>query len=81
MEADTRESSASDTRALFAPFQLRGLTLQNRLIKEATFEAGAPGGIPGPSLIAHHAEMARGGVGLTTVAYAAVSPNGRSAWL
>lgn len=37
-----------------------------------------PGGRVSDQLIAHHAELARRGVGLTTVAYAAVAPAGRT---
>lgn len=61
---------------LFEPLQLAGLTLRNRVIKTATFEGMCPGGVPGLDLIEHHARMARGGVGLTTVAYCGVSPDG-----
>ncbi|MBM7060344.1 NADH:flavin oxidoreductase [Pseudomonas sp. UL073] len=65
-----------DLAPLFAPVQLAGLTLRNRVIKTATFEGMCPAGVPGDELIAHHARMARGGVGLTTVAYCGVSPDG-----
>jgi len=61
---------------VLAPTRLAGLALRNRVIKTATFEGMCPGGIPGADLAAHHARMARGGVGLTTVAYCGVSPDG-----
>ncbi|AOE83856.1 NADH:flavin oxidoreductase [Pseudomonas sp. TCU-HL1] len=61
---------------LLQPARLAGLELRNRLIKTATFEGMCPGGVPGEDLIRHHAAMARGGVGLTTVAYCGVSPDG-----
>ncbi|MHC5348850.1 NADH:flavin oxidoreductase [Pseudomonas sp. A46] len=61
---------------LLGPARLAGLTLRNRVIKTATFEGMCPGGVPGDDLIRHHAGMARGGVGLTTVAYCGVSPDG-----
>ncbi|MNO80409.1 NADH oxidase [compost metagenome] len=61
---------------LFNPVRLAGLELRNRVIKTATFEGMCPGGVPGEELIEHHAMMARGGVGLTTVAYCGVSPDG-----
>ena len=35
-------------------------------------------GIPNQKLIDHHVAMAKGGVGLTTVSYGAVSPEGRT---
>ncbi|MDH4570958.1 NADH:flavin oxidoreductase [Pseudomonas sp. BN414] len=62
--------------SLLQPARLAGLQLRNRLIKTATFEGMCPGGIPGDDLINHHASMARGGVGMTTVAYCGVSPDG-----
>lgn len=61
---------------VLAPTRLAGLALRNRVIKTATFEGMCPGGVPGAELAAHHARMARGGVGLTTVAYCGVSPDG-----
>ncbi|MFO7561211.1 MAG: NADH:flavin oxidoreductase [Enhygromyxa sp.] len=64
-------------RAL-TPFRLADLRLRNRVIKTATFEGMSPGGVPGARLIEHHAELARGGVGMTTLAYCAVSPHGRT---
>lgn len=67
-------SAAADK--LFAPTRLAGLDLRNRVIKTATFEGMCPGGKPGADLAEHHARMARGGVGLTTVAYCGVSPDG-----
>ncbi|MBT8766114.1 NADH:flavin oxidoreductase [Metapseudomonas boanensis] len=61
---------------LLSPAKLAGLTLRNRVIKTATFEGMCPGGVPGDDLVNHHAGMAHGGVGLTTVAYCGVSPDG-----
>ena len=60
------------------PGRVGGLTLRNRIIKTATYEGMSPGGHPGPALTAHHVELARGGVGMTTVAYAAVCAAGRT---
>ena len=64
-------------RAL-TPTRLAGLRLRNRVIKTATFEGMSPGGIPTPALIEHHAQIARGGVAMTTLAYCAVSEHGRT---
>ncbi len=64
--------------ALFSPLRLGPLTLRNRVIKTATYEGMTPGGVPSPSLTRHHAELARGGVAMTTLAYAAVSLEGRT---
>jgi 2,4-dienoyl-CoA reductase-like NADH-dependent reductase (Old Yellow Enzyme family) len=60
------------------PISLAQLRLRNRVIKTATFEGMSPGGVPSAKLIEHHAELARGGVGMTTLAYCAVSPHGRT---
>jgi 2,4-dienoyl-CoA reductase-like NADH-dependent reductase (Old Yellow Enzyme family) len=59
-------------------YSLAGLRLRNRIIKTATFEGMSPGGVPSAKLIEHHAALARGGVGMTTLAYCAVSPHGRT---
>ena len=62
----------------FTPGTLAGLTLRNRVIKTATYEGMTPGGVPSDALVAHHRTIAAGGVAMTTVAYCAVSPNGRT---
>jgi len=74
----TQAQDAPFERRAFTPFSLAGLTLRNRIIKAATYEGMTPGGRAGEALAAHHAELARGGVGLTTVAYAAVASAGRT---
>ena len=61
----------------FTPHRLGPLTLKNRFIKAATFEGVMPRGRVGDELIAFHAEVARGGAAMTTVAYLAISPGGR----
>lgn len=63
---------------IFAPAQLGPLTLRNRVIKAATFEGRTPDALVTDELIDFHREIAEGGVGLTTVAYCAVSPGGRT---
>jgi 2,4-dienoyl-CoA reductase-like NADH-dependent reductase (Old Yellow Enzyme family) len=62
----------------FTPIRLRQLTLRDRFIKTATNEGMWTDGLPTPQLIAHHARLAEGGVALTTVAYGAVNPDGRT---
>jgi 2,4-dienoyl-CoA reductase-like NADH-dependent reductase (Old Yellow Enzyme family) len=61
----------------FEPATLGPLTLRNRIIKAATFEGVMPRGAVTDELIDFHRAVARGGVGLTTVAYCAVSKGGR----
>lgn len=62
----------------FSPIRLGPLELRNRFIKSATNEGMAPAGVPTKALVKHHQSMAAGGVGMTTVAYCAVSPDGRT---
>jgi 2,4-dienoyl-CoA reductase-like NADH-dependent reductase (Old Yellow Enzyme family) len=63
---------------VFGPARLGPLTLKNRIIKAATFEGVMPGGQVSDELIAFHRRVAAGGVAMTTVAYLAVSPEGRT---
>lgn len=63
---------------VFSPAKLGPITLRNRTIKAATFEARTPGALVSDDLIAFHGAMAAGGVGMTTVAYCAVSRGGRT---
>ena len=63
----------------FAPARLGPITLRNRFIKAATFEGRSPKNVVTDRLIDFHREVAAGGVGMTTVAYCAVSRDGRSA--
>lgn len=63
---------------LFTPITLGPLTLRNRSIRSAAFESMCPGNVPSPQLLAYHRSVAAGGVGMTTVAYAAVTRSGLS---
>ena len=63
---------------LFTPVTLGPLTLRNRSIRSAAFESMCPGNVPSPQLLDYHRSVAAGGVGLTTVAYAAVTRSGLS---
>ena len=63
---------------LFTPVTLGPLTLRNRSIRSAAFESMCPGNVPSPQLLAYHRSVAAGGVGMTTVAYAAVMRSGLS---
>ena len=60
----------------FAPAELGPLRLRNRIVKAATFEGMTRGNLPTDRLIDFHRRMAAGGVGLTTVAFCAVSREG-----
>lgn len=60
----------------FAPAQLGPVRLRNRVIKAATFEGLTAKHVVSDRLIEFHRRMAAGGVGMTTVAYLAVSRDG-----
>ncbi|MFB4315970.1 NADH:flavin oxidoreductase [Actinomadura sp. 21ATH] len=66
------------TPEVFEPARLGPLTLRNRTIKAATFEGMAKGALAGDELVEFHRRHAAGGVGMTTVAYCAVQPEGRT---
>src|SRR3569833_1061319 len=63
---------------VFTAAKLGPVTLRNRIIKAATFEASTPNALVTDDLITYHRLPAAGGVGMTTVAYLAVSPGGRT---
>jgi 2,4-dienoyl-CoA reductase-like NADH-dependent reductase (Old Yellow Enzyme family) len=63
---------------VFESAKLGPVTLRNRIIKAATFEGVMPKGLVTDALIDFHRRVASGGVGMTTVAYLAVSPEGRT---
>ena len=63
---------------VFAPAALGPVQLRNRIVKAATFEGVTPDALVTDELVAYHLEVARGGAGMTTVAYLAVSPEGRT---
>lgn len=63
---------------LFTSVTLGPLTLRNRSIRSAAFESMCPGNVPSPQLLDYHRSVAAGGVGMTTVAYAAVTRSGLS---
>src|SRR5437016_12954574 len=63
----------------FASAALGPIRLRNRFVKAATFEGMAVDNLVTDRLIDFHRTMAAGGVGMTTVAYLAVSPDGQGA--
>lgn len=63
---------------VFGAAKLGPVTLRNRIIKAATFEAATPDALVTDDLIHYHRLPAAGGVGMTTVAYCAVAPGGRT---
>ena len=63
---------------VFEPAALGPLTLRNRLIKSATFEGRTPDALVTDELVDFHRRIAAGGIGMTTMAYVAVAPEGRT---
>lgn len=63
---------------LFTPYKLGSVTLRNRTIRSAAFESMGKDFGPTEKLKQYHVAVARGGVGMTTLAYAAVSRSGLS---
>ena len=70
---------------LFTPATIGPLTLRNRTIRAAAFESMCPGNAPSEMLYDYHISVAAGGIGMTTLAYAAVTQSGlsfeRQLWL
>lgn len=63
---------------LFTPASIGPVTLRNRTIRSAAFEGMCPGNSPSQMLLDYHESVARGGVGMTTLAYASATRNGVS---
>lgn len=63
---------------LFTSAAIGPLTLRNRTIRSAAFESMCPGNMPSKQLLDYHRSVAAGGVGMTTIAYAAVTRSGLS---
>ena len=66
------------THDVLQPATLGPVRLRNRTIKAATYEGLSFHGRVTQDLIDFHVAVARGGVGMTTVAYCAVTPEGRT---
>ena len=63
---------------LFTPVKIGPLTLRNRTIRAAAFEGMCSGNAPTDLLYDYHRSVARGGIGMTTLAYASVTRDGLS---
>ena len=63
---------------IFTPVTIGPVTLRNRIIRSAAFENMAYGNRPSQDLMDYHVAVARGGVGMTTLAYASVNRSGLS---
>lgn len=63
---------------LFTPGKIGPLTLRNRTIRAAAYEGMCPGNAPSDQLYEYHRALAAGGIGMTNIAYAAVTQSGLS---
>ena len=63
---------------IFTPVRIGPVTLRNRVIRSAAFENMAYGNKPSQDLYDYHVAVSRGGVGMTTLAYASVCQSGLS---
>ena len=78
MVTPAAQSGGNPAPVVFGPARLGPVTLKNRIIKAATFEGATPKGAVSDELVAFHRRVAAGGAAMTTVAYLAVSPEGRT---
>lgn len=61
------------TNNLFTPARIGPVELRNRTIRSAAFEGMGKDNNPTPMLHDYHVSVARGGVGMTTLAYAGIN--------
>lgn len=62
---------------MFAPYRLRGMELNNRVVVSPMAQYKAVDGAPTDWHFVHYAERAKGGAGLVTIEMTCVSPEGR----
>ncbi|MEV6162262.1 NADH:flavin oxidoreductase [Streptomyces sp. NPDC052052] len=70
--------TATEKPDVLAPAELGPVRLRNRIIKAATYEGLSHKALVTKDLVDFHVAYARGGVGMTTVAYCAVAKEGRT---
>ena len=63
---------------IFTPCKIGPIELRNRTIRSAAFENMCKDNFPTQQLFDYHTSVARGGVGMTTIAYASVNRTGVS---
>jgi 2,4-dienoyl-CoA reductase-like NADH-dependent reductase (Old Yellow Enzyme family) len=69
---------AVGSQSVLNPLTLDGLSLRNRTVRAGCFEGLSHDGVVTERLIEHHRRVAAGGVGMTTLSYCSVSPDGRA---
>lgn len=71
-------AAANENRApMFAPYRLRGMDLQNRIVVSPMAQYKAVDGCPTDWHFVHYCERAKGGAGLVYIEMTCVSPEGR----
>ncbi|MFO1292118.1 MAG: NADH:flavin oxidoreductase [Rubrivivax sp.] len=78
MNAARPAAAAGSAPDPFDPLRIGPLTLRNRFVKAAANEGMTRAGVPTRALLEHHRALAAGELGMSTVAYGAVSGSGRS---
>jgi anthraniloyl-CoA monooxygenase len=73
----SKAGSQSIRRPMFAPFQLRDMRLENRVVVSPMAQYKAVDGNPTDWHFVHYAERAKGGAGLVFTEMLCVSPEGR----
>ena len=68
----------STNSIIFTPCKIGPVELRNRTIRSAAFENMCKDNYPTQQLFDYHTAVARGGIGMTTVAYASVNRSGVS---
>lgn len=76
--SSTQTSASSALASAYLPLRLGPIEIANRFVKAGTYEGMNVANAPSQALVKHHVDIARGGVGLTTLGYTAVHPDGRT---
>jgi 2,4-dienoyl-CoA reductase-like NADH-dependent reductase (Old Yellow Enzyme family) len=69
-----------ELQMLFEPYQLKGLSLRNRIVMAPMTRSKSPGGIPTEEVVAYYKRRAKGEVGLIITEGVEVSHNSSSAY-
>lgn len=76
-EFNHKNNNTANTPAAFTPFQLREMTLKNRIVMSPMGQYSAEGGLVSDWHLMHYGARATGGVGLILTEMTAVSQTGR----
>ncbi|MTI16443.1 bifunctional salicylyl-CoA 5-hydroxylase/oxidoreductase [Rhodobacteraceae bacterium RKSG542] len=73
----SKAGNQSTRRPMFAPYQMRGMSLKNRIVVSPMAQYKAKDGMPNDWHLIHYGERAKGGAGLVFTEMVCVSPEGR----